>query len=210
MSYATLLSRTLASLTLGCLALMTLLPAQAQNAGQRHLVIEPAQPSDTPGKTEVLEFFAYSCNHCAAIEPLVAKWKPGLPENVVFHPVPVAFNAAMGDLQKLYYTLESLNRLDLHPKVFQAIHDERKRIFQAKAIADWAAEQGVDRAQFEAAFNSFGVQTKANRANELTRLYKIEGTPSFGVAGKYLVSPSMTGDYQSALDEVSRLLKEGR
>ena len=210
MSYATLLSRTFAGLALSCLALTALLPAQAQTSRPRHLAIEPAQPSDSPGKTEVLEFFAYSCNHCAAIEPLVEKWRPSLPDNVVFRPVPVAFNASMGDLQRLYYTLESLNRLDLHPKVFQAIHNERKRIFDAKAITAWAVEQGVDRAQFEATFGSFGVQTKATRANELTKLYKIDGTPSFGVAGKYLVSPSMTGDYQSALDEVSRLLKEGK
>lgn len=207
MSYATLLSRTFASLVLGGLSLLTLLPAQAQTSQPRHMVLEPAQPSDTPGKTEVLEFFAYSCNHCAAIEPLVEKWRPSLPSNVVFRGVPVAFNAAMGDLQKLYFTLESLNRLDLHPKVFQAIHQEKKRIFDAKSIAAWAAEQGVNREQFESTFNSFGVQAKANRANELTKLYKIEGTPSFGVAGKYLVSPSMTGDYQSALDEISRLLK---
>lgn len=210
MSYATLLSRTFASLVLGCLSLLTLLPAQAQTAQPRHLVLDPVQPSDTPGKTEVLEFFAYSCNHCAAIEPLVEKWRPSLPDNVVFRGVPVAFNAAMGDLQKLYFTLESLNRLDLHPKVFQAIHQEKKRIFDAKAITAWVAEQGVDRAQFESVFNSFGVQAKANRANELTKLYKIDGTPSFGVAGKYLVSPSMTGDYQSALDEVSRLLKTAK
>lgn len=210
MSYATLLSRTLTGLAAGCLALMTLLPAQAQTSRPRHVAVEPAQPSDTQGKTEVLEFFAYSCSHCAAIEPLVEKWLPSLPDNVVFRPVPVAFNASMADLQKLYYTLESLKRLDLHPKVFQAIHNEHKRIFDAKAITAWAAEQGIDRAQFETTFNSFGIDAKVKRANELARVYKIEGTPSFGVAGKFLTSPSMTGDYQSALDEVSRLLKSGK
>ncbi|MCB5364618.1 thiol:disulfide interchange protein DsbA/DsbL [Pusillimonas sp. CC-YST705] len=207
MSYASLLSRTFASLVLGCMSLLFLMPAQAQTAKPRYLVLEPAQPSDTPGKSEVLEFFAYSCNHCAAIEPLIEKWRPSLPDNVVFRAVPVAFNASMVDLQKLYYSLESLNRLDLHPKVFKTIHDERKRIFDAKSIIAWAADQGIDRAQFESTFNSFGVQAKVNRANELTKAYKIDGTPTFGVNGKYVVSPSMTGDYQSALDEVSRLLK---
>ena len=94
--------------------------------------------------------------------------------------------------------------------MFHAIHSEHKRIFDAKAISAWASEQGIDRKKFDTTFNSFGVDQKAKRANELARLYKIEGTPSFGVAGKYLTSPSMTGDYQSALDEVSRLLKASK
>jgi|GEM_PF-353515 len=181
-------------------------PAQAQPSS-RYVVLDAPQPSDTPDKIEVLGFFAYSCNHCAAIEPLIERWKPSLPDDVVYRPTPVAFNAGMMDMQKFYYTLESLNRLDLHPKVFIAIHNEKKRLFTARAITDWAVGQGINRGQFEAAFKSFSVQVKASRASELGRLYQIEGTPAFGVAGKYMTAPSLTGDYQSALNEVSRLLQ---
>lgn len=201
MSYVNLLSRAFASLVLGSLALMAL-PAHAQSSSSRFVTIEPAQPSDTQGKTEVLEFFSYGCNHCAAIEPLIGQWKPKLPDNVVLRPVPVAFNASMVELQKLYYALEAMNRLDLHAKVFTTIHNEKKSPFSDQ----WLKENDIDPAQFKAVMGSFGMQAKIDRANELSRLYKIDGTPSFGVAGKYLTSPSMTGDYQSALDEVSRLL----
>jgi len=190
---------------LACLLLLNASPAQAQSA--RYEVLDVPQPSDTPNKVEVLGFFAYSCNHCAAMEPLIQRWQTRLPDDVVFRPTPIAFNAAMVDMQKLYYTLESLNRLDLHPKVFVAIHEEKKRLFTASAMAEWAQAQGVDRAQFEAAFKSFSVQVKTNRASELTRIYQIEGTPAFGVAGKYRTSPSHTGTYQSALEEVSLLLQ---
>src|SRR3546814_4624875 len=84
----------------------------------------PAQPTNTPGKIEVLEFFAYTCPHCSAIEPLVEKWEKTLPPSVVVHPVPVAFNASMVDLQKLFYSLVSLDRMDLHSQVFKAIRSE--------------------------------------------------------------------------------------
>src|SRR5690606_10327281 len=164
-------------------------------------------PSDTAGKTEVLEFFAYSCPHCASMEPLVEKWAKSLPEDTVLKRVPVAFNASMVDLQKLYYSLESLGRLDLHPAVFKAIHQERKRIYTQDAIIDWVAEQGVDKTKFESVFKSFGIQTKIARANELTDTYGIQGTPSLAVGGKYVVSPSMTGSYQGAIDEAQRLLE---
>lgn len=170
--------------------------------------IEPAQPSDTPDKIEVLEFFSYSCPHCKSIEPLVEKWVPTLPDDVVFKGVPVAFNASMQDLQKLYYTLQALDRLDLHPVVFRAIHDERKRLFKADDIADWAAEQGIDRQAFVDTFNSFGVKARVMRADELVKAYRIDGTPSFAIGGRYVTSPSQTGSYQGAIDESDRLVKK--
>jgi len=192
------------ALLLACLWLLANPTARAQS---RYVTLDTPQASDSQNKIEVLGFFAYSCNHCAAMEPLIQRWQPTLPDNVVFRPVPIAGNANMADLQRFYYTLESLNRLDLHPKVFIAIHNERKRLFTAKAITDWAVAQGMDRAQFEATFKSFGVQVKVNRATELTKLYQINGTPAFGVAGKYMTGPGLTGSYQSALDEINLLLQ---
>lgn len=184
-----------------------LLPLSQAQAADAYVKVEPAQPSDTTGKIEVLEFFAYSCPHCNTIEPMVEKWAKTLPENVVLKPVPVAFNASMADLQKLYYSLESLNRLDLHPAVFKAIHTERKRIYDAKAIIDWVADQGVDRKAFEEVFNSFGVKSKIMRADELAKAYKIEGTPSIAVGGKYVTSPTMTNSYEATIAEAQRLVE---
>lgn len=204
MSLKPLLLRTLATVSLGMgLAFSPVSHAQAPSA---HVTIEPAQPSDTAGKIEVLEFFAYSCPHCAKMEPMVERWSQTLPDNVVVKSVPVAFNAGMADLQKLYYSLEALDRLDLHRKVFQAIHDERKRIFNFEAMADWVETQGVDRGQFQAAFQSFGVNNKVTRANELAKTYNIEGTPSLAVGGRYVTSPSMTGTYEGAITEAQKLL----
>lgn len=199
-----MLFRTLSGIALGSLMLLS---ASAW-AADPYITINPAQPSDTPDKVEVLEFFAYTCPHCAAIEPMVEKWAKTLPANVVVQPVPVAFNASMADLQKLYFALEAMDRLDLHPAVFKAIHDEHKRLFKSDAIADWVAEQGVDRQAFMDAFNSFGINAKVMHANELAKAYRIEGTPSLAVGGKYVTSPSMTGTYEGAISEADKLLKQ--
>lgn len=179
----------------------------AQAADAKYVTIEPAQPSDTTGKIEVLEFFAYTCPHCYAIEPMVEKWAKTLPPNVVLRPVPVAFNASMADLQRLYYSLEALNRLDLHPEVFKALHVERQRIYDAKAITDWVVGKGVDRKAFEDVFNSFGIKSKLTRADELAKLYKIEGTPSIAVGGKYVTSPTMTNSYEGTIAEAQKLVE---
>ncbi|MBV2182237.1 MAG: thiol:disulfide interchange protein DsbA/DsbL [Castellaniella sp.] len=205
-----LISRLASSLLLG-LAALALSPAQA---APLFTTLDPAQPSDIPGKIEVLEFFAYTCPHCAKIEPLVVNWRKTLPDTVVFKGVPVAFNASMRDLQKLYYALDAVGRLDLNDAVFKAIHEENKRLFKADDIIDWVAAQGVDRKSFTDAFNSFGVQTKITRADELAKAYHIDGTPSFAIGGRFVTSPAQTGSYQGAIDEsdklVKRLLTQGK
>jgi thiol:disulfide interchange protein DsbA len=186
-------------------------PAAHAQGSQQYVPINPPLPSDTPGKIEVLEFFAYTCPHCAVIEPMVEEWAKTKPEDVVLKQVPIAFNASMKPLQQLFYTLQTLNRPDLHAKVFTAMHNERKRLFDKKAMGDWAAEQGVDRAQFDSIFDSFSVQTQVQRADQLAQEYKIDGTPSFAVGGKYITSPSLAGNsYEGALREIDRLIPMAR
>lgn len=186
-------------------------PAAHAQGSQQYVAINPPLPSDTPGKIEVLEFFAYTCPHCAVIEPMVQEWAKTKPEDVVLKPVPIAFNASMKPLQQLFYTLQTLNRPDLHAKVFTAMHNERKRLFDKKAMGDWAAEQGVDRAQFDSIFDSFSVQTQVQRADQLAKDYKIEGTPAFAVGGKYVTSPTLAGNsYEGALREIDRLIPMAR
>ncbi|MFT0545212.1 thiol:disulfide interchange protein DsbA/DsbL [Allopusillimonas ginsengisoli] len=206
MSFKNLLVRALAIATVGASAMFV--SSSPVMAAERYTTVEPAQPSDTTGKIEVLEFFAYSCPHCARIEPMVEAWAKTLPDNVVLKQVPVAFNASMKDLQKLYYTLEALDRLDLHAKVFDAIHKEHQQIYDAKAITGWIADQGIDAKAFQDVFNSFGIQSKITRADELTKVYNIDGTPSLAVAGKYVTSPTQTGSYEGTIKEAQSLLEK--
>lgn len=204
MSLKPLLLRTFAVASLA--AGLAFAPAGQAQVNETYVTIEPAQPSDTTGKIEVLEFFAYTCPHCYTMEPMTAKWAQTLPENVAFKRVPVAFNAGMADLQKFYYSLEALDRLDLHEKFFHALHRERKRIYDFKAMSKWVEEQGVAPADFEAAFTSFGINNKVARANELAKNYNIEGTPSLAIGGRYVTSPSMTGTYENAIVEAQKRL----
>jgi thiol:disulfide interchange protein DsbA len=171
--------------------------------------VNPPQPTE-PGKTEVLEFFSYACSHCAVIEPLLEKWKKTIPSDVVVKFVPVAFNASMKPLQQLFYSLEALDRLDLHGKVFHAIHEERKRLFTKPDIVAWVATQGVDRAKFESVYDSFGVVSKSGRADQLVTAYKVQGTPSMAVGGRFLTSPSEAGGYQETIDVTDSLIRQLR
>lgn len=203
--------KTLATLfAIATMFLTTVGFAQSAPAAKgKYIEITPAQATE-PGKVEVLEFFSYGCGHCAAIEPMLEKWTKAQPADVVVRPVPVAFNASMKPLQRLYYSLEALNRLDLHPKVFTAIHQEKKRLFTKAEIKSWIGAQGVDAEKFDAAFESFGVSSKSSRADQLVTAYRIQGTPTLAVAGRYVTSPSEAGGYQQTLDVASDLIRQLR
>lgn len=149
---------------------------------------KPAPVEAPAGRVEVVEFFAYSCVHCANFEPLLEDWIAKKPADVSVRRVPVAFSAAFVPMQRFFFALEEMNLLDkLHGAVFKAIHAERLPLTTAGPIIDWVAKQGVDRARFTEIFNSGATTTKAQRAAALQDAYGVEGTPSLGVAGKYMI-----------------------
>src|SRR5699024_638150 len=204
----------LSSLVLGALGSVGVHAQAAPNAEQsaqapRYVTLDNPQATATQeGEVEVLEFFAYSCVHCANAEPILAAWIETQPENVKLQRVPIAFNRGMTDLQRAYFTFESLDRMDLHQAFFDAIHKDQQRLFDEKAITQWAKDQGIDPKKFNATFHSFGVNTRVDQANQLAKTYHIESTPSMAVDGRYIVSPTYTYTLQGMVDQADELVKE--
>jgi len=167
-------------------------------------------PTSSPGKIEVLEFFWYACPHCYHLEPHLAKWKASLSADVTFRRVHVAFR---GDThQKIFYTLEAMGRAEaLNAKVFDEIHQRNNPLAGLPDAAEWARKQGLDVTKFEAAWNSFGVQTQQKRANALVAGYRVDGVPTFGINGRYVTSPAMVGgSHVRALQVVDFLIGQER
>ena len=161
-------------------------------AGKEYRAINPPQPV-AGNRVEVLEFFSYACPHCDEFEPLLNAWLSSKPTGVKFSHVPAVFNKRMVPLAQLYYTLEETGNLEtLHSKVYDAIHRGGKNLADREAIMNWASTQEIDMKSFEAAFDSFSVGNKTQRAIQLTRNFRVPGTPYMAVNGKYLTGPSMT------------------
>jgi thiol:disulfide interchange protein DsbA len=77
-------------------------------------------------------------------------------------------------------------------------------------LSRWISQQGVDPVKFGEAYRSFAVQNKVQRAMQLTRDYQVKGTPAIAVAGKYITSPSMTGDFEKFFQVVDQLIEKAR
>lgn len=193
----------------------TLVRAQAAFVeGRDYVRLAAPVATSAPGKIDVLEFFWYGCPHCNAFQPAMEAWRARQQGDVAFRHVPVGFSAMHETHAKLFYTLEAMGELEkMHRRVFAAMHVQRRRLDKEADIADFAAEQGLDRAKFIDTFRSFGVATKAKQAKALTEAYKIDGTPSIGVHGRYFTSGSLAGSNEKSLQVtdflVDRIRKGG-
>jgi protein dithiol oxidoreductase (disulfide-forming) len=169
--------------------------------GVNYTRIVPAQPTAAPpGQVEVLEFFWYACPHCNSIDPMVESWKRTKPPYVSFSRVHVMWNEDHRSLARLYYTLETLGKLDqMHAEVFKEIHLNGDPL----AAADPAESErmqtafvkkfGISEAAFREKYHSFDVDNAMRKADELVQRYRVDAVPRFIVNGKYVVDVASAG-----------------
>jgi thiol:disulfide interchange protein DsbA len=191
--------------------------ASAQGApveGTHYVKLSTPAPVTLPSpdkKIEVVEFFSYACPHCSALEPLIEPWAKKLPADVAFRQVPVGFSAVYQVLQKTYYALEEMGQLpNVHRKLFAAIHQQNKRLGTESDVTAFVTANGVDAAKFTEAYRGFGVNTKVNRAKQLSEAYKIDGVPAIGVQGRYYTAASLAGTHERALAVAEFLIQKSR
>jgi protein dithiol oxidoreductase (disulfide-forming) len=165
--------------------------------GVNYTRLVPAQPTQVPaGQVEVLEFFWYACPHCYAIDPLVESWKKTKPAYISFSRVHVMWNEGHRSLARLYYTLDSMGKLDqLHGEVFKEIHVNGNPLIAADPANTADSERiqtafvmkfGISESEFKKAYHSFAVETALQRADQLVQRYRIDGVPTFVVNGKFV------------------------
>ena len=151
--------------------------------------VKPALQVETEGKIEVLEFFWYGCIHCYNLEPLLEKWVPRLPADTHFRRIPAVFNERWAHDALIFYAFDVLGVLEkLHRPFFDAIHKDRLKTDNLTALGEWLAKNELDPKTFDATMKSFGVQSKAKRAAQLTNASRIDGTPALMVQGRYTIS----------------------
>jgi len=171
----------------------------APREGADYTVLNNPQPTDSPGKIEVLDFFWYGCPHCYAFLPDLEAWRKRQPADVAFKHVPVAFDTAREAHSKIFFTLQLLNRVDeMHVKVFDAFHQRHLRLLDRDEIADFMASNGIARDKWLATYDSFSVAGAVSRARLMVQAYAIDGTPTIAIDGRFLTSPSIVQSHSFA------------
>jgi thiol:disulfide interchange protein DsbA len=184
--------------------------------GVNYTRLVPAQPTAVQaGQVEVLEFFWYACPHCNAIDPMIASWLKTKPSYVSFSRVHVLWSEGHRSLARLYYTLESMGKLDqLHSEIFKEIHvngnplvgaDPNNSAQSERIQTAFVVKHGISEAEFSKAYHSMPVDLALQRADELVQRYRVDSVPRFVVNGKYFADVSTAGSPERLISMIGDL-----
>ena len=175
--------------------------------GKHYMRLSPTQPtSSSPDQVEVAEIFWYGCPHCFNFDPYLERWQTTKPDYVSFVRVPAVWNSLLQLHARAFYTAEALGKgAEMHSAFFSEIH-ERGNMLDAEAkLQEFFGRFGVDAAAFKTTFDSFAVQAKLQRADELSRRYRIQSVPTIIVNGKYTTDGEQAGSYDDLLALIDEL-----
>ncbi|MEQ1532755.1 MAG: thiol:disulfide interchange protein DsbA/DsbL [Sideroxydans sp.] len=194
------------------LALIVATQVQAEVvAGRDYKVLNPAQPTSSGNKVEVLEFFFYGCSHCYHLHGPLSVWEKKIPKDVNLQFVPVIFRDSWEPMARTFYALESIGqRAKLHNDLFEAWNVYNVDLSDEAKITEFVSKHGVDKAKFGAAYNSFALQGKVQRSNQLVQAHGIRGTPTIAVDGKYIITGLEPAEALAVLDEVIKIARKER
>lgn len=163
--------------------------------------------SASAGSVEVTEFFMYSCPHCFTFEPHLSGWLERKPANVEFQRVPASFNRVAELHAKAFYAAQALGVLEeTHEAFFREFHVRKNRLLSVDALASFYAEHGVDKADFKKAMDSFPVDARLKKSQQMAERYDLRSVPSVYVNGKYRTNASMAGGYPDLLKVIDYLV----
>jgi thiol:disulfide interchange protein DsbA len=220
--------RLIASAVLSALSLLSA-TAAAQGPvkwieGIHYFRLQPAQPTSTPGKVEVLDVFSYACPACNAFEPTFDKLKAALPAGAQIAYLPAAFNPQEDwpVFQRAFLAAENLGVVEkTHDAMYDAVWGKNTLAIidanhhllpQAQQptiddVAKFYAGYGIKPADFVAMANSFTIASKIRGADAQLLAEQVDSTPTIIVNGKYRVTPRSAGGYQQVIDVVLYLIQ---
>jgi thiol:disulfide interchange protein DsbA len=166
-----------------------------QNGVEFQIMPNP-QPTEPGKRVEVIEFFAYFCPFCNALDPVLADWVKKNADKVNFKRVHVDYHHDRTVAQqRLFATLDAMGKLEEdHAKVFHAIHVDHKQLADDAEVIAFATSKeglGLDKQEFTKTFHSFTTDAKLSRNLQMASAYGINSLPSLVVDGHILTSPAM-------------------
>jgi thiol:disulfide interchange protein DsbA len=192
--------------------------------GTHYFLLQPAQPTSTPGKIEVLDVFSYACPACNQFQPTVDRLKAALPANAQIAYLPAAFNPAEDwpVFQRAFLAAQILGVAEQsHDAMYDAVWGNGSLAIVEKAtrrllpreqqptiedVAKFYARYGVKADAFVAAATSFTVDSQMKHCDAQIRDYQVDGTPTLIVNGKYRLTPTSAGGFLQTIDLVLYLV----
>ena len=180
--------------------------------GKHYVEIFPEMQTDAePGKVEIVELMWLGCPHCYSLEPMMLEYKNNHPKYVEFKQVPAMLNPSWSADANTFYIAELLDpkgEKGLVNRIFQAIHDQKRRLKNPDAVNRFFVQQGFTEEQVNNVRNSMEFQAKLKRAQEFSATSQAQSVPTVIINGKYRTSPYMAGGNDKVMEVLRFLAKQ--
>ena len=162
----------------------------------KYVLIDPPQPTETPGKVEIIDVFWYGCPHCWRFLPSMEALEKRKADYVEIRRMPAIFRRNWEMHARAFYTAKLLNAVEqIHRPLFSAIHEKGRKLDTRDDLRAFFVAQGIEGEAFDKTFDSFAVETMLRKSTVMQGRYGVRGTPSVIVNGKYRVSATEAGGY---------------
>lgn len=94
--------------------------------------------------------------------------------------------------------------------LFNAVIKERKEFPDLNIIADFFAQNGLNKEEFLKNANSFSTKVKNDRAFKTWQAYEIDGTPANAVNGKYITARTWSALEKVQIQVMNYLIEKER
>ncbi len=179
--------------------------------GKHYVEIFPEMQTDSaPGKVEVVELMWLGCPHCYSLEPRMLKYKKNHPDFVEFKQIPAMLNPSWAADANIFYIAEILDpsgEKELVTQIFQAIHDQKRRLRNPDAAKRFFVQLGYTSEQVDKAKSSMLFQSKIKRAQEVSNSSQATSVPTVIINGKYRTSPYIAGSEDNLMEIIDMLTK---
>jgi len=190
--------------------LFGLLPAaHAQDSIKgKYELVQPPQPTETPGKIEVVDVFWYGCPHCFRFLPYIEAYLKDKAPYVEVRRMPAIFSKSWETHARAYYTAKILGVSDqLHVPIFNAIHKDGQRLNTKEELRDFFVKHGIKAEDFDKTYESFAVVSLMRKSLIMQTRYGVRGTPTVIINGKYRTSGSLAGNFEEMIRVIAVLAK---
>jgi len=180
-------------------------------SGVHYVEIFPEMQTDVAdGKVEVIELMWLGCPHCYTLEPTMLEYKKNHPAYVEFQQVPAMLNPSWASDAKTFYLAEVLDpkgEKNLVTQIFQAIHDQKRRLRNPEAVNRFFVQLGYSEEEIAKARSSMLFRINLKRAQEISASSQAQSVPTIIINGKYRTSPYIAGSEENLMKIVDMLTR---
>lgn len=202
---------------LAALLLGVALPAGAQSAppveGRDYALVPDGRPlAPKAGTIEVVEVFAYWCDHCARFAPQLEAWKARQRKDVRVDYLPLPSGRDDAFSRGFFATRDAGSLARVHGPLFAAVHASRSvpRNPSIDELTNWYAQQGLKAAPLKKAMDNPAMADRLAAARQFAIRSGVEGTPTLVIDGRYRVLGGNLQQYLANADAVIAMIRAGR